>query len=48
MTRVGRDGFFQLRYSQMIPLLVEAIKEQQTIIESQTARIEALEAQRLP
>ena len=36
--------YLQVRYTEMIPLLIQGIKEQQTIIESLTARITALES----
>jgi hypothetical protein len=38
------DGTLGLRYTETIPLLVSAIKELKTIVESQAARIAALEA----
>lgn len=38
------DGTLGLRYTDTIPLLVSAIKELKTIVESQAARIAALEA----
>jgi hypothetical protein len=38
------DGTLGLRYTETIPLLVAAIKELKTIVESQAARIAALEA----
>jgi len=38
------QGTLNLRYSEIIPLLVAAIKEQQAIIQSLTARITALES----
>ena len=37
-------GTLQLRYSETIPVLVKAIQEQQTIIESQQSQIDALTA----
>ena len=36
--------YLQVRYTEMIPLLIQGIKEQQTIIESLKARITALES----
>jgi len=40
----GADGFRSVAYTEVIPLLVEAIKEQQTEIEARTERIQALES----
>ena len=37
------EGYLGIRYTETIPLLVAAIKEQQAIIETLTTRIEALE-----
>jgi hypothetical protein len=42
----GPDGFKAVDYSMLTPVLVEAIKEQQTIIEAQRARLDSL-AERL-
>lgn len=39
----GPDGFKSIDYSKIVPVLIEAIKEQQKTIEAQNARIEALE-----
>ncbi len=44
VVNVGSDGTYSLRYQEIIPLLVEAIKEQQATISAQNERIEALEA----
>jgi len=41
---VGDDGFYSVAYAKLVPLLIEAIKEQQAIIESQQDRLAALEA----
>ena len=38
------DGNLGMKYTETIPVLLKAIQEQQTLIESLTARIEALEA----
>jgi hypothetical protein len=40
----NQDGKLGLQYTDVIPLLVAAIKEQQTIINDLKARVEALEA----
>lgn len=40
----GTDGYKSVDYSRLTPILVEAIKEQQAMIEKQNARIEKLEA----
>jgi len=37
------EEFLTVQYEKMVPLLVEAIKEQQALIESLTARITTLE-----
>ena len=37
------DTFKVLNYTTMIPILTQAIKEQQTIIESQNTRLDELE-----
>ena len=37
------DGFKTVKYSIFTPMLIKAIQEQQTLIESLTARIEKLE-----
>ena len=39
----GEDGFKSVNYSNITPLLIEAVTEQQGIIESQQQRIEKLE-----
>lgn len=41
----GEDGFLSVDYGKVTPLLLEAIKEQQTIIESQENRINELQGQ---
>ena len=40
---LGKDDMLGVQYTEVIPLLVSAIKEQQVIIETLTARITALE-----
>jgi hypothetical protein len=43
-TQTGTEPLYQqLDYARLVPLLTKAIQEQQTIIESLTARIETLE-----
>ena len=37
------DGYKTVKYEKVVPILVQAIKEQQSLIEQLTARIEALE-----
>jgi hypothetical protein len=43
LVQTDADGLKSVDYIKMIPLLIEAIKEQQKTIEAQNARIEALE-----
>ena len=40
----GEDGYKSVKYAEITPLLIEAIKEQQGIIEAQNKKIEELEA----
>jgi len=42
--RVAPDGTYSMRYQEIIPILVEAIKEQQQTIQTQGARLAILEA----
>ena len=45
MSSLTEDGKqYGLQYENFIPILVKAIQEQQALIESLTARIEALES----
>jgi hypothetical protein len=41
---ISSDGLLSLRYTEVIPLLVAAVTEQQTIINDLKARVETLEA----
>ncbi|MBO4602900.1 MAG: tail fiber domain-containing protein [Salinivirgaceae bacterium] len=41
----GEDGYKSVNYSNITPLLIEAIKEQQTIIDNQQKEIDELKAQ---
>ena len=41
---VSDDTYSGIAYSQLIPVLIEAIKEQQAIIDSQKTRIDRIEA----
>ena len=43
VVRVDRDGYKHIRYQQLTALLVEAVKEQQALIEGLSARISAAE-----
>ena len=43
VVKTETDGYKSINYSEMIPVLLEAVKEQQKIIEDLTKRIEALE-----
>ena len=43
MISEDRDGYKGIRYTEMIPVLVSAIKEQQSIIDNLKSRIETLE-----
>ena len=45
MISEDRDGYKGIRYTEMIPVLVSAIKEQQSIIDDLKSRIETLENQ---
>jgi hypothetical protein len=40
---VGADGYLSVRYTEIIPLLVASIQEQQALIETLTTRLNALE-----
>jgi hypothetical protein len=41
---IDENGFYGVNYNMVIPVLMEAIKEQQTILNDQKSRIEALES----
>lgn len=41
---LGADGYYSVDYGRLTPELVEALKEQQTLIETLTARLNALES----
>jgi Chaperone of endosialidase len=43
VVREGRDGYKHIRYQQLTALLIEAVKEQQALIEGLSARISAAE-----
>lgn len=43
----GKDGFKSINYIEMIPILTEAIKEQQQVIENQKEEIETVKAKML-
>jgi hypothetical protein len=42
----GRDGYKSVEYAKVGPILVEAIKAQQKVIEDLTRRLERLEGER--
>ncbi|MCH7877755.1 MAG: tail fiber domain-containing protein [candidate division Zixibacteria bacterium] len=41
---LGADGYYSVDYGRLTPVLVEALKEQQTLIETLPARLNALES----
>ena len=41
--QIRKDGIKAISYEKVVPLLVEAIKEQQTLIEDLSNRIKSLE-----
>jgi len=43
VVRHDDDGYYSLAYSKLVPLLIEAVKEQQALIVAQNERIAALE-----
>ncbi len=43
IVQIREDGIKAIQYEKVVPLLVEAIKEQQVTIENLTKRIELLE-----
>ncbi len=40
-----KDGYKSVQYSHLVPVLIEAIKEQQAIIESQKTEVDELSAE---
>lgn len=44
----GDDGYFSVAYAKLVPILIEAIKEEEALIASQNERIAALEAMMRP
>lgn len=43
LVKADEKGYLSVNYTALIPILVEGIKEQQTVIDAQKAKIEALE-----
>src|SRR5262249_37957450 len=41
VVRLGRDGFYAVDYSRLVPVLVEAVKEQRDMAEAQRAELAA-------